>query len=434
MGKERIMLMRVVKAFLVAATVMAATLLPSTMAESQQGEGHWVSAWGAAPHAPLQFPGLPPVPTYEKQTLRMVVRPTIGGDRLRIRFSNAFGTSALKIGAAHAALVDRGSKIVAASDRELTFGGEKSIVIPPGAPALTDTISLDVPAFAEIAVSIFLPEKSAAATTHLLGQHETYVAGPGDLTGQVELQNTTANHTWLWLAGVEMWAPARTGTIVTLGDSITDGFGAKQGEYHDWPDQLAKRLAEVGSNNLAVVNEGIGGNRILHDGAGVSALTRFDRDVLSQPGVSKLILLEGINDVGWPHMKLPKDMDQSRVKLPDLSEEDVTANDLIMGMRQIIERAHEHGIRVFGATILPFEGANYFSDRGETTRQAVNQWIRTSGAFDGVIDFDAALRDPDHPSRFREAYQMGDHLHPSESGYKAMADDVDLSLFKPGGQ
>lgn len=417
--------MRGIEARVIAVIFAAASLSLIASAQDTFVPGHWVSAWGASPHGELKLFGTPPAPTYENQTLRMIVRPTIGGTRLRIRFSNEFGASALKIGAAHVALLEQGSKIVPDTDRVLTFGGQKTVAVPPGAPALSDPVDLNVPAFAEVAVSIFLPEKTIAATAHLLGQHETYTGGPGDLTGQVETPNATVSNSWFWLSSVELWAAKDTAAIVALGDSITDGFRAKIGEYHDWPNQLAKRLA----GKEAVVNEGIGGNRILHDGMGVSALARFDRDVLSQPGVTDLILLEGGNDVLWPHMTTPKGVDPS---FPDFSAEDVTSSELIVGMRQMIDRAHEHGMRIFGATISPFEGTTlpFATEKAEATRQAVNQWIRTGGAFDGVIDFDAAVRDPAHPTRFRQDYQSGDWAHPSDAGYKAMADAIDLSLLR----
>ena len=413
--------------------MIVAALLLSAGAAGQSNTGHWVATWGASPHAPIQFPGMPPSSSYENQTVRMVVRSSAGGERVRIRFSNAFGASALKIGSARIALVEKGSKIIAGSDRELKFAGQKAMAISTGAPALSDPVDLKVPAFAEVAVSIFLPEKTPATTSHLMGQHDTYVGGPGDLTGNNEIPNPTVSHSWQWLTGVEVWAGNDVTAIVTLGDSITDGFAAKLGEYHDWPNQLAKRLAAAdGTTKFAVVNEGIGGNRILHDGMGVNALERFDRDVLANPGVTNLLLLEGINDLGWPHMKPPKGMDLSKFKMPDLSKEDVTASDLISGMRQIIDRAHEHGIKVYGATMTPFEGADYFSDEGEATRQSVNQWIRIGGAFDGVVDFDAAVRDPVHPTRFREGYHSGDFLHPNDTGYKAMADAIDITFFQHG--
>lgn len=425
--------MRFWRGTITVAGTIATALFMAAGASCQSAAGHWVTSWGASPHAPIQFPGTPPGPAYENQTIRMVVRPSAGGEQVRIRLSNAFGTTALKIGAARLALSGQGSKIVQSSDHVLTFGGEHMVTIPPGALALSDPVNLKVPAFAELAVSIFLPEKTPATTTHLLGQHDTYVGGPGDLTGSADIPSPTVNHSWYWLVGVEMRAADDVTSIVTFGDSITDGFAAKLGEYHDWPNDLAKRLAGAdGVSKWAVVNEGIGGNRILHDGMGVSALARFDRDVLANPGVTSLLLLEGINDLGWPHMKPPKGVDVSKFKMPDFSKEDVTAADLIFGMRQIIDRAHDHGIRVYGATMTPFEGANYYSEEGEATREAVNQWIRTGGAFDGVVDFDAAVRDPAHPLRFREGFHSGDFLHPNDTGYKAMADAIDITMFKQG--
>jgi lysophospholipase L1-like esterase len=424
--------MQAIKIKTMIAVLLAAVLVLPAGIIGQAADRHWVGAWGASPHAAIHMPGTPAVADYENQTIRMVVRPSIGGEQLRIRFSNAFGAKALKIGAAHVALIEQGSKIVADSDRVLTFGGLKTIAVPPGAPALSDPVDLKIPAFAELAVSIFLPEKTKPNTTHLLGQHETYIGGPGDLTAAAEIANAATSHSWYWLSGVEIWVPKNTASIITLGDSITDGFGVKAGEYLDWPDQLAKRLA-VGTDttNLAVVNEGIGGNRILHDGMGVSTLARFDRDVLATPGVRTLLFLEGVNDLGWPHMKPPKGMDLSKIKMPDFAAEDVVAADLIYGMMQIIDRAHEHGIKIVGATILPYEGSDYFSDKGEATRQVVNQWIRTGSTFDGVVDFDAVVRDPAHPTRFRNGLQSGDFLHPNAAGYKAMADAIDLLLLKP---
>jgi lysophospholipase L1-like esterase len=400
-----------------------------SQAEQSTAGGHWVSAWSTAIHTPLTFPGLPPTPVFSDQTLRMVIRPTVGGGRVRVRFSNAFGSEALTIGAAHVAMAQPGGKIVDGSDHALTFGGRASVTIPPGAPMLSDPIDLKVTAFTDLAVSIYLPASASGSSTHFWAQHETYIAGPGDLTAKAELPNPTTRTSWYWLADLEVWAADDTTAIVALGDSITDGVGAKQGEYSDWPDLLAARLGA--SAKLAVVNVGIGGNRILHDGAGVSTLARFDRDVLAQPGVSTVIMLEGINDIGWPHMK-PRLPNGQPLKDPPFVHELVSADDLIVGFKQVIDRAHQHGIRVFGATLTPYEGADYYSDDGEATRQAVNQWIRTSGAFDGVIDFDAAVRDPNHPSQFREAYHSGDHLHPSAAGYKAMVEAVDLNLLRAG--
>jgi len=419
---------RTKSAIVVLAIFLAA--LMNTAAWAQKSTRHWVSAWSTAVHAPLQFPGAPAPPSFENKTIRMVVRPTIGGEHVRVRFSNAFGTTALPIAAAHIALVAEGSRIVPESDRVLKFGGNPSVTIPPGSPMLSDPVDLKFPAFAEIAVSIWV-SSAAAPTTHLWGQKQTYIPEPGDFTAKVEIPNATTTTSWYWIADLEVLASSQASAVVTLGDSITDGVGAKPGEYADWPDLLANRLAaQKGLPAMAVVNAGIGGNRVLHDGAGVSALTRFDRDVLAQPGVANLIVLEGINDIGWPHIKIRLPQADNAPKLPNFAAEKVTAEEIIVGLRQIIERAHLHGIRVFGATLTPFEGADYFSEEGETTRQTVNQWIRTGGAFDGVFDFDAAVRDSNHPSQFREGYHSGDHLHPSATGFKAMADAVDLSILR----
>jgi lysophospholipase L1-like esterase len=412
------------------AIVFVVALGLTTGAENSNGTGHWVSAWSTAMHAPLQFPGLPPAPVFENQTVRMVVRPTIGGTRVRICLSNAFGTTALNIGTAHIAIAAKDAAIVPGSDHALTFGGRPSVSVPRGAPVVSDPVDLDVKPFTEITVSLYLPEKTESSSIHFLGQHTAYISEAGDFTAKLDIPNATTRPSWYFLADLEVWARDQSAATVALGDSITDGFGAKPGDYGDWPDVLANRLAsEKGIPPLAVLNEGIGGNRILHDGAGVSALARFDRDVLAQPGVVNLIVLEGINDIGWPHMRPRLPNGPPPTEMPFVHEV-VSAQDLIMGLQQIIERAHQHGIRVFGATLTPYEGADYYSTDGEATRQAVNQWIRTSGALDGVFDFDAAVRDPSHPTQFREGYHSGDHLHPSATGYKAMADAVDLSILR----
>jgi lysophospholipase L1-like esterase len=420
-------------AILILAILVAVILNLTASAENSKAGGHWVSAWSTAVHAPLPFPGLPPPPVFENQTIRMVVKPTIGGERVRVRFSNVFGSTALAIGGAHLALTRQGASTVSDTDHALTFGGRTSVNIPPGAPMLSDPVEFKLEVLTEITVSIFLPGKVSASSVHFWGQHDTYVSGPGDLTGKSELPDSTKQTSWYWLADVEVWAADDIAATVTFGDSITDGVGAKQGEYADWPDSLAVRLAETKKTAaMAVVNEGIGGNRILHDGAGVSALARFDRDVLAQPGVVNLIILEGINDIGFPHLKPRPPQREAPPNESPFADQFVSAQDLIGGLRQLIERAHQHGIRAFGATLTPFEGADYYSAEGEAIRQEVNQWIRTSGAFDGVFDFDAAVRDPRHPAHFLEQCDSGDHLHPSAAGFKAMAEAVDISVLRRG--
>ena len=415
-----------------AAAVFFVAIVVALVASAQgtKTQGHWVSAWSTAVHTPLAFPGMPAAAPFENQTVRMVIRPTIAGQRLRVRFSNEFGTTPLAIGSAHIALVKENGSIIPGSDRPLTFAGEPSVNIPAGAPMLSDPAELNVPAFAEVAVSVFLPKKTAPSTFHQLGQHDTYISGAGDFTAAAEIPDAKVTRSWYWLAGLEVWTSERTMAIVTFGDSITDGAQAKA-QYGDWPDQLADRLAEAKSGSiLAVDNEGIGGNRILYDGAGVSALTRFDRDVLSQPGVADLIVLEGINDIGWPHMKPFPARAGSPMTGNPFAAQVVNATVLIQGFKQIIDRAHQHGIRVFGATMTPYEGADYYTEDGEAVRQAVNQWIRTGGAFDGVFDFDAAVRDPNHPTKFNADLQSGDYLHPNDAGYKAMAAAINLSSLQ----
>lgn len=363
------------------------------------------------------------------------MRPTIGGSKVRIRLSNAFGLAPLEIGSAHLALTDHGSAIKRFSDHALTFGGNPSVTVPVGAPVLSDPVDMQITPFAEISVSLYLPHRSDASTVHFWAQHETYISAAGDFCGTTELAQSTVRSSWYWLADVEVWTASQSRAIVALGDSITDGVGAKQGDYSDWPDLLARRLSvNEATPAIAVLNEGIGGNRILHDGAGANVLARFDRDVLAQPGVTDIILFEGINDIGWPHMKPRSAKDGTDPHPNPFASQGVSAADLIAGMRQIIDRAHEHHVRVFGATLTPYEGADYFSADGEQVRQQVNRWIRAGGAFDGIVDLDTAVRDPDRPARFRQEYQSGDSLHPSADGYRAMAEAIDLALIRATAQ
>jgi lysophospholipase L1-like esterase len=443
-GLERIILLRSkenhvtrTKSVNMALALLIAMVLTSTaLAQTPKNEKHWVSAWSSAMQAPLAFVPGQAVSGLENRTLRMIVRPTIAGERVRIRFSNECGNQPLPIGAAHIALAAKDDKIIAASDRTLTFSRKGSTSIPPGAPMLSDPVDLKFSAFAEIAVSIFLPTNVGNVTFHLTGQKPTYFSEPGDFTAKTELPNATTKPSWFFLSGLDVFAPSRITATLALGDSITDGVGAKQGDYNDWPDLLAKRLvAQKSLPAMAVVNTGIGGNRVLHDGAGISTLARFDRDVLAQPGIANIILLEGVNDIGWPRMKPPAPRPgapaQSAASMESpFAKELVSAQDIIAGYQQIIDRARQHGIKVFIATLLPYEGADYYTEDGEAIRSTVNQWIRTNGAADGCFDFDKAVRDPNRPTRFRDGYHSGDNLHPSTLGYKAMADAVDLAVLR----
>jgi lysophospholipase L1-like esterase len=345
----------------------------------------------------------------------MIVHTSIGGGRARIQLSNAFGTTPLNVGAVHVALRDKGSAIVPTSDRALTFSGKAQVTIPPGAEIVSDAVDLNVPKLGDLVVSVYVPDEAKEPTSHLTGLHTTYISKPGDLSGAPAIADATTTESWYWLSGVDVLAPADAGLIVAFGDSITDGATSTADTDSSWPSRLAQRLlANKATTNLAIVNEGISGNRLLHDGMGISALARFDRDVLALPGVKWLIVMLGINDIGFGSLA---------------SSEAVTADDVIAAHKQLIDRAHLHGIRVMGATLRPFAGALYYSEGGEAIRQAVNQWIRTSKAYDAVIDFDMATRDPENARQIRSAYNIRDHLHPNDAGYKAMADAFNLSIF-----
>jgi len=287
----------------------------------------------------------------------------------------------------------------------------------PGAVLISDPVDLTVPALGDLAVSVFFPEDTGPPTVHSTGLHTTYVSADGDFTGQPNFMATRTTNSWYFLSSVDVVAPDNTGLIVAFGDSITDGATSTTNADASWPSVLAKRLATAGATNLAVVNQGISGNRVLRETTGVNALARFDRDVLAQPGVKYLMILEGINDIG-------------RGAGPTVAPADaVSADDLIGAYRQMIDRAHMHGIKVIGCTLTPYQGATYYSDAGEAIRSAVNQWIRTSKAFDAVVDFDKATQDPANPKQLNPAYNITDHLHPNDAGYNAMAQAIDLSIF-----
>jgi lysophospholipase L1-like esterase len=401
--------------FYVALVLILCPLLPRlASAQGRAAREHWVGTWAAAPLMPPEGAASANSTDagFDNQTVRMVVRVSIGGEELRVRFSNAFGNAPVTIGAAHVALAGANAVIVPGTDRALTFSGRDSFTIPPNAIVMSDPVKLHVAALTSLTISVFLPGATGPATWHELARATTYISGPGDLCASADMPDAKTTKSWYWLTAVEVLANERTSAIVALGDSITDGAAATVDANKRWPDILANEVSKAhGANSsaLAVLNEGISGNRLLHDVDGPNALARFDRDVLSQDGVRYLIVLEGINDIGWPHMQDGK-----------YARDAVSADEMIAALRQIAERAHAHGIRVYGATLTPFGGAFYQTADGEAEREAVNQWIRSSGAFDGVIDFDKITRDPKQPDRFLPAYDSGDHLHPGDAGYDAM--------------
>ncbi len=390
-------------------------------------KSHWVATWGASPAPQLATEA--EIRTgklqFENQTLREIVHTSIGGNTVRVRLSNAYGKQTVDIGAAHIALRAKGAEITAGSDRVLTFSGRPSVSIPANAMVLSDPVKLDVPASGDLAISIFIPKVTTGAGIHYSAQQTSYT-GAGDQTGAASIKEPATITSWIFLTGVDVMAPESAAAVVAFGDSITDGARSTVDANLRWPNVLSDRLqAQRKGKKIGVVDAGIGGNRILHDAIanvrfGVNALARFESDVLAQPGVKYLIILEGINDLGHAGTSAPE-------------SETVSSDDLIAGMKQMIERAHEKGIKVFGATITPFEGTvfpGYFTPEKEVKRKAVNAWIRNGKAFDGVIDFEKAVRDPKNPDRILAAYDGGDRLHPSDAGYKAMGESIDLSLFK----
>jgi lysophospholipase L1-like esterase len=378
----------------------------------------WVGTWGAAPSTPgLRSGGPQPrIPDFGDRTLRQVVHVSVGGDSVRIRLSNKDGESPLVVGAAHVASRTEGAGIDAATDRALTFGGETGIRIPIGAVAVSDPVAMQVAPLSDLVVSLYFPTSTGMPTSHGTASQTNYHAA-GNHVADASLAEPETTRSWFFLTRVDVFPTAPTGVVVTLGNSITDGTLSTADTNNRWPDHLARRLAARDSGTLAVVNSGISGNQVSNDipGFGVNALARLEEDVLGVAGVTHVVVLEGINDVGMP----------GSIGAPETA---VTAEQIIAGHKQIIARAHAHGLKVYGATLTPFEDAFYYSEERNAKRLAVNEWIRTSGAYDAVIDFDAVTRDPANPKHFLPGFSQ-DNLHPNDGGYQTMAEAVDLSLF-----
>jgi lysophospholipase L1-like esterase len=345
----------------------------------------------------------------------MIARASIGGQRVRVRLESALGSGTVQFGAAHIALRAKDSGIVAGSDRALTFSGQAAATLYAGGTLVSDPVRLDLPALAEVAVSLFVPGEVTAPANHLFGLHTTYISKDGDLTGAAEISDATTRESYYWLAGIDVLAPAGAGTLVTFGDSITDGDQSTHETNGSWPAVLAARLhANKATANVGVVNAGISGNRVLGDNG--SGLVRFYHDALIQPGIKWITVLEGINDItgGSRGPGAPT----------------ITAEALIAAYRQMIEMAHLYGVKIIGCTITPYGGSNVFNDYGESVRSAVNEWIRTGRGFDAVIDFDAATRDKVDAKKFRAEADSPDNLHPANPGYKLMGEAVDLGIFR----
>ena len=356
----------------------------------------------------------PPTPDFTDTTLRQIVRVSVGGTRIRVRFSNAFGKTALVITSAHVAKAAANGSIEPTSDKPLTFAKETSVSIPAGAPIVSDPIAFALAPLSDFAVTIHLQGAPDGVTMHAGSRATSYFQGGNAVAETALLSAQTVDH-WYFLNGVDVAGAKSSRAVAILGDSITDGKNSTTNGNTRWPDDLARRFrANKHTRNIGVLNEGIGGNRLLHDGLGPNALARFDRDILAQAGVRWLVVLESVNDIGTCTTNC--DLDQ-------------LIRDILQAYQQIILRARSHQIRVYGATILPFRGSFYATPETERARQRVNQWIRGSGQFDAVLDFDAVTSDPQNPAQLSPRMDSGDHLHPSDAGYRSMADSIPLKLF-----
>jgi lysophospholipase L1-like esterase len=380
----------------------------------EQDDTHWVGTWSTTP-APVEEL------TLGNQTLRMMTHLSIGGRHLRVRLSNACGLRKLAIGLAHVALRSEDAGIVPQTDRTLTFNGSPSTTIAVGALVVSDPVELEVPPLVDLAVSVYLPgqvPETFEITGHRNAHQTNYISPPGEFTATSAMPVKQTAEAFLFVSGVEVLAPGGTGSVVAFGDSLTDCNLSKLDANNRWPDQLARRLAARSDGRaLGVMNQGLGGNHILHDIRGDSGLRRFDRDVLAESGVTHVVVLLGISDI------------RNRNQKP---EEVVTAEEMIAGLHQLAVRAHARGLKIFGGTLLTFENETFnpgfHTPEGEAKRQAVNAWIREGGAFDAVIDLEAALPDPSHPTQMLPLYDCGDYLHPSDAGYLRMGDFIDLTL------
>ena len=406
---------------ILATTLLCAAFLP----QSQAADSNWTPTWTASPQPvwandfvlPLGLPA-----SLRDQTVRQVVRASLGGPRVRIVLSNEYGSQPLQVGAAHIALAGDAAGSTRGASRIVTFGGQAAVTVPAGAPLVSDPVAMDIAPLQRLAVSLYFPQTTPVTTIHWDGLQPAQIAD-GNVAHAASLKAGREVNSRLFLSAVLMDTAPGTRSVVTFGDSITDGAASTPGTDSRWPDFLARRLA---GHNVAVLNAGISGGRVLKNHMGPNALARFERDVRGQPGVASVVLLMGINDISWPGSSF------------EPGEPATQADALIAGYRQLITRARSRGVRIVGATLTPFESAltmpgspiaNYYSPAKDALRQRINHWIRNSGEFDAVLDFDAVVRDPLNPLRILPAYDSGDHLHLGDAGNKAVADSIDLKLL-----
>jgi lysophospholipase L1-like esterase len=403
-------------------TPLTTTLLFFAAVGVADAQTRWVGSWAASQQLPEPNNSLAADDLHDA-TLRQIVHLSIGGAELRVRLSNRFGSVPLHLTSVHLARPTSSAPgaIATTTDKALTFSGRADLTLPAGADYISDPVAFSAPPLSDLAITLHIDIPPSRQTGHPGSRATSYLAH-GDLVSAADLPDAKKVEHWYFIAGVDVAAPPEAAAVAILGDSITDGHGATVDGNNRWPDVLAKRLQGApAAQRLAVLNQGIGGNRLLLDGLGPNALARFDHDVLAQAGVHYLIVLEGVNDLGM----LARDGEVSR------TEHEALVRHILAAYEQIVARAHSHGIQVMGCTILPYVGSSFYhpGPASEADRQAVNQWIRTPGRFDAVIDFDKIMLDPEHPDQLAPEFDSGDHLHPSPAGYAAMAEAVPLSLF-----
>jgi lysophospholipase L1-like esterase len=415
----------------VGAALCALTLASAIAAPIDDPRQQWIASWATSPQA-LDPDPEEPLLNLDGQTVRQRVRLSIGGKQLRVRLTNECGSNPVGIGSATVAFADGAANVRPESLRVLKFSGRSSVTIAAGAPVLSDPVDLEAMAGAELSISLYIPARTSAPTLHAVALKRAVVSSRGDFSRADSIEAQASSESSVLLGAVLVPAQPGQRLVVALGDSITDGAASTVDTDRSWPSALARRLNQRHrSPQIAIVNQGIAGNRLLYDSfgsqaLGASALARFDRDVLSLPGVTHVVVMEGLNDIGFPGASLHG----AALAGP---EQTPTADTVTDGYRQLIARAHARGVKAIGATLTPFEGVDlpaYYSASKEATRQAINNWIRTSGAFDGIVDFDAMLRDPNHPHRMQTRFNSGDWLHPNDAGYQAMSDAIDAALFE----
>ncbi|MBT2189115.1 SGNH/GDSL hydrolase family protein [Sphingobium nicotianae] len=406
-----------------------AAVLAAVFAAATPAQAGWITSWSAAPVRPMPgYGAMFAAPSFRNQTLVQTLRISAGGKALRIRLTNAYGETPLEIGGARVALLDAEGKEVPGSAHMLTFAGRESARVAARAPLVSDAIAMAVPDLARLSLQLYVPGETGPCSCHQTGLDTILVSPEGNYLGRTfEPVQTLQNRPFA--AAIEVDAIDGAGTIAMLADSITDGIGSTLGANRRWPDYLAERLSAWAKGKWGIANQGISGNRVLNEGFGESGLARLDRDIIALPGVRYVVVFLGVNDLGMAFTPPGSPPPAPGTGLPNAGVP-VTQEMLLDGYRQIVARAHDKGIKVIGATIAPYKGSLRWTEQGETVREGINAAIRAGRIFDGWVDFDKAFADPADPLQMRPGYHMGDHLHGTDAGYKAVADSIDLGLFK----